>query len=210
MDTSDSYRSQETNSISDLEDHEPLRLQNPDLSLVKNMSNLRLDSPKIGISPPKFSSTLTLTTSHPLMGLSSPEDFPDLIPKKTAREDEKDLSISSIDSERPETNGFYSPQMNTSKNNLYFTDNFVTAESFMLNGSQDCPPDVARVEVERRRIVPRLDVKSTPTQRVLDQAVKGLNMHSTPKVSDAIDITREEFHSGVRFLKYCRKVGSNR
>lgn len=150
MDTgSESFRSQDTpNSVlsSDFEGDHPepvLRLQNPEIlrlsepeqfndSLINKMSNLHLDSPRpknLGISPPKFSSTLTLTTSHPLM--SPDENYPDLIPKKIHKvDDEKDLSLSSIEDERPnENNGFYSPQRNTSKNNLYFTESFATAES---------------------------------------------------------------------------------
>lgn len=104
------------------------------------MSNLNLNSPKIenrprnlGISPPKFSSTLTLTTNHPLMSLGSPEN-PE--PKKIEKED-KDLSLSSIEDDRHnETNGYlYNPQRNTSKNNLYFSENFVTADSHILNDS---------------------------------------------------------------------------
>lgn len=181
MDTgSESFRSQDTpNSVlsSDFEGDHPepngvLRLQNPEIhrltesdkfndSLISKMSNLHLDSPRpknLGISPPKFSSTLTLTTNHPLM--SPDENYPDLIPKKVPKiDEEKDLSLSSIEDERAnENNGFYSPQRNTSKNNLYFTEQFVTAESQDFTGLDlTVPPDVARVDkLERRKIVPKL------------------------------------------------------
>lgn len=224
--------------LSDFEDREDqvLRLQNPenlkfdetndnvkigtklkqDLneSLISKMSNLKIESPKevrprnLGVSPPKFSSTLTLTTNHPLMGLNSPDDnYPDVIPKKLHKiEDEKDLSLSSIEDERPvDTNGFYSPQRNTSKNNLYFTENFVTADSQMLSDSVIATPDVARVDkVERKKIVPRFD--NTPQKN--DSAIfKYLEKkrreggQSTPKSTLGIDIPEpEEFHSGVSFI----------
>ncbi|KAM3956235.1 uncharacterized protein ACR2FA_009829 [Aphomia sociella] len=187
-------------------------------SLISKMSNLNIESPKglrprnLGISPPKFSSTLTLTTNHPLMGLGSPdENFPDLIPKKLHKiEDEKDLSLSSIEDERPnDTNGFYSPQRNTSKNNLYFTENFVTADSQILNDSRadGLTPDVARVDKnERRKIVPRFSEMKrdlTPQRVGRDGPVikyvekRQKELHSTPKPLP-IDIPEpEEFHSGV-------------
>ncbi|XP_026736371.1 protein prune homolog 2 isoform X2 [Trichoplusia ni] len=223
MDTgTESFRSQDTPNSglsSDFEaDHpeaEPpvLRLQNPEIlrlsesealndSLISKMSNLNLNSSKtefrpknLGISPPKFSSTLTLTTNHPLM--SPDENYPDLIPKKLHKiDDEKDLSLSSIEDERPsENNGFYSPQRNTSKNNLYFTETYVTAESLDLD--LKVPPDVARVERgERRKIVPKLR-DGTPQK----DGMRGFledgkqNMQSTPK-SLPVDISgNEEFHS---------------
>lgn len=201
----DDLRTPDVFKANDLKNSDVLRLSNPDDSLVNKISSLKIDSPKdvrpknLGISPPRFSSTLTLTTNHPLMGLSSPDDYPDVIPKKHKVEDEKDLSFSSIEDERPnETNGLYSPEKNTSKNNLYFTENFVTAESHILSDTLDLPPDVARVE--RRKIIPKFEL--TP-HRVLsrnldanrsDSAVK--LGHSTPKCPQS-DVTAEEFHSGV-------------
>lgn len=208
-----------------------LRLSEPKLSqngsLITKLSNLCIDTPdkpknpihsetrsnnldrpkNFGVSPPRFSSTLTLTTSHPLMGLGSPEGYPDLIPKKIHKvEDEKDLSLSSIEDERNETNGFYSPQRNTSKNNLYFTDNFVTAES-ILTDSLELPPDVARVKVQRRKIVPKMDGKETP-QRILSRNFDGskidcgmkISSQSTPKVAQ--ELIQDEFHSGVSFYTF--------
>ncbi|CAB3237365.1 unnamed protein product [Arctia plantaginis] len=221
MDTgSESFRSQGTpNSVlsSDFEGDHPepvLRLQNPEIlrltaveqlndSLITKMSSLRIESPKtgikppksLGISPPKFSSTLTLTTSHPLM--SPDENYPDLIPKKIHKiEDEKDLSLSSIEDERTgDNNGFYSPQRNTSKNNLYFSEAFVTAESHDLDLT--VPPDVARVDkVERRKIVSKLR-DGTPNKGDMLQFLEERNLkQSTPK-SLPVDISNvnEEFHS---------------
>lgn len=209
MDTgSESFRSQDTpNSVlsSDFEGDHPepvLRLQNPEIlrlsapeqlndSLISKMSNLHLDSPKIkpkslGISPPKFSSTLTLTTNHPLM--SPDENYPDLIPKKIHKtDDEKDLSLSSIEDEKAgENNGFYSPQRNTSKNNLYFSEAFVTADGSELDLTD--PPDVARVDkLERRKIVPKL--KDTP------QKWGNSLLQSTPKAQPLDISVNEEFHS---------------
>ncbi|XP_037296084.1 protein prune homolog 2-like isoform X1 [Manduca sexta] len=235
MDTgSESFRSQDTPSsvLSDFEDRDPehgvLRLQNPDQpatdklnfndSLITKMSNLKIDSPKtegrprnLGISPPRFSSTLTLTTNHPLMGLGSPdENFPDVIPKKLHKiEDEKDLSLSSIEDERHNSTGFYSPQRNTSKNNLYFTENFVTAESHILNDSLDAiPPDVARVDkVERRKIAAKFNESKALTPLNVggrnDSAIGNcldarITSQSTPKChSQPVDVTREEYHTGV-------------
>lgn len=96
------------------------------------------------------SSNLVLTTNHPLMGLSSP-DYPDVVPKLV---EEKDLSLSSIEDEKFYT--LYSPQTNTSKNNLYYSENFVTAESVEVGIVDNVPPDVARIEQkERRKIVAR-------------------------------------------------------
>ncbi|XP_049882675.1 uncharacterized protein LOC126378394 [Pectinophora gossypiella] len=192
-------------------------------SFVKKMSNLHLDSPlenrpkHLGISPPKFSSSLVLTTNHPLM-VSSPDDYPDVIPKKAPKgleNEEKDLSLSSIEDERAaDTNGyeFYSPHMNTSKNNLYFSENFTTAESNMLSDSKIdfTPPDVARIDQQRRKIIPRFvetprkldnaSRKELTPHRVLGRVVDGhrddsaiskyieernkkLSNHSTPKPS---------------------------
>lgn len=95
------------------------------------------------------SSNLVLTTNHPLMGLNSP-DYPDVVPKLI---EEKDLSLSSVEDEK--FYNLYSPETNTSKNNLYFNENFVTAESIELS-IDDMPPDVARIEQkERRKIVAR-------------------------------------------------------
>lgn len=177
-------------------------------SFLNKMSLLRLDSvedtvknrPKnLGISPPKFSSALTLTTDHPLMGLGSPdsiENYPDVVPKKmkTLLDDPKDLSLSSIEDEKNtnETNSFtdfYTPQRNTSKNNLYFNDNFTTADSQEISriDNLNSQPDVARVHnmVEkdsgRRKIVPmfretelKSNITSTSTpQRVLGRIIDG-------------------------------------
>lgn len=95
------------------------------------------------------SSNLVLTTNHPLMGLNSP-DYPDVVPKLI---EEKDLSLSSVEDEK--FYNLYSPETNTSKNNLYFSENFVTAESIELS-IDNMPPDVARIEQkERRKIVAR-------------------------------------------------------
>ncbi|XP_052757034.1 protein prune homolog 2 [Galleria mellonella] len=241
MFSSESFKSQDTpNSLSsDFEegqDQNVLRLQNPSEpdndnlrtavtkfkselndSLITRMTNLNIESPKdirprnLGVSPPKFSSTLTLTTNHPLMALGSPEEnFPDVIPKKLHKiEDEKDLSLSSIEDERPnETNGFYSPQRNTSKNNLYFTENFVTADSQMLDSRDGLTPDVARVDREKegrkllsrftevkRDVPPHRVTREGPVIKYVEKRQK--EMHSTPKVL-AVDIPEpEEFHSGV-------------
>lgn len=242
---SESFKSQDTpNSTlsSDLEDkslENVLRLQNPEDvlrlsapienmklkenltdSFVSKMSNLNIHSPiegrpkNLGISPPKFSSTLVLTTNHPLMGLS-PDDFPDVIPKKIPNEDSKDLSLSSIDDEKQENNGYdFYPQLNTSKNNLYFSDNYTTAESLLneTNSKLDnISPDVARVEIERRKI-PRFALESTP-QRILgriaddnkeDSAIKDYievmrnkSSHSTPKNLCENVIPEAKYHSGV-------------
>ncbi|CAH2056250.1 unnamed protein product, partial [Iphiclides podalirius] len=255
---SESYRSTQNtpNSVlsSDFEDHiehnPVLRLLGPEKndnskvsklnnelndSLISKMSHLTLktatDSPRpkhLGISPPRLSSTLTLTTNHPLMSLGSPEEnFPDLIPKKIHKaEDDKDLSLSSIEDERilNQTNGyeFYSPQMNTSKNNLYFSENFVTADSQLLNESLNViPPDVAIVEQvnqkERRKIVPKFTETPNKTQftpkknhivpdrekesaiiKSFGERTQKISSQSTPKSNCAINITQpEEFHSGV-------------
>ncbi|XP_050359215.1 protein prune homolog 2 isoform X2 [Nymphalis io] len=231
--------------LSDSEERETevLRLQNPNVlrllepekldnkiplkpelndSLVTRMSNLRIESPvrpkNLGISPPRLSSTLTLTTSHPLMTLSSPdENFPDVVPKKVPKIDEdKDLSLSSIEDERGPTNGYelYTPLRNTSKNNLYFSDNFVTADSHLLSESLNVPPDVARVEQkERRKIIPRFTEipttdSSTPykdTNRLSDgdrdcaikynEDMNKLSSRSKPRAL-GVDVSKsQEFHS---------------
>ncbi|XP_053621712.1 protein prune homolog 2 isoform X2 [Plodia interpunctella] len=215
MDTgSESYRSQDTpNSLSDFEEctenilrlnHEVLRLSDPnkkDLndSLLTKMSKLNIDSPcskNLGVSPPKFSSTLTLTTNHPLMGLGSPEEnYPDVVPKKARKiEEDKDLSLSSIEDERPvETNGvLYSPERNTSKNNLYFTENFVTADSQILESNT---PDLSRRKIS---------IEDTPPKRAREGAVvKYIEKkrreagQSTPK-SIPVDVSeKDESHSRV-------------
>ncbi|XP_023935285.1 uncharacterized protein LOC112043864 [Bicyclus anynana] len=231
--------------LSDSEERETevLRLQNPNVlrlsepektdnnkselsdSFLSQMSALALNSPdnrskNFGISPPRFSSTLTSTTDHPLMGLSSPEgNIPDVIPKKISKiDEEKDLSLSSIEDDRGTTNGygFYSPQRNTSKNNLYFTDNFVTADSQILSQSLNVPPDVARV---RRKIAasPSLKWTALDTPKVLNS--KG-NLNLTPETNrsgSAINIEdkkmissqklyldvseQEEFHSAVEWCE---------
>lgn len=230
---------------SDFENEDVLRLQNPDGvlrlseperidtrvtklksdlndSLISKMSTLSINSvdnrPRnLGISPPRLTSTLTLTTNHPLMGLASPdENYPDVVPKKSKVEDDKDLSLSSIEDERNvHTNGYelYSPQRNTSKNNLYFSENFVTAESQLLAESLNTyTPDVARIEQkERRKIIPRFtETKktSTPVVQVMrpngdDSAMvkyveernKKLSNQSTPKPA-GFDGSGE-FHCGV-------------
>ncbi|CAH0716784.1 unnamed protein product, partial [Brenthis ino] len=224
-------------SDSDERETEVLRLQNPNVlrlsepekldnkiliktdlsdSVIIKMSNLMIDSSKkrpknLGISPPRHSSALTLTTNHPLMGLGSPdENFPDALPKKvTKNEEEKDLSVSSIEDERTTTNGYelYTPLRNTSKNNLYYSDNFVTADSQVLNDSLNFTPDVARMEQkERRKIIPRFigtPVADNATQKdcfddniaIKKYADNKLFIQSTPKAL-AIDIPEpEEFHT---------------
>ncbi|CAG9794278.1 unnamed protein product [Diatraea saccharalis] len=198
-------------------------------SLVLKMSNLNLNPvenrPKnLGISPPRHSSTLTLTTNHPLMGLGSPEEnYPDLIPKKLHKiEDDKDFSLSSIEDERhSETNGFYSPQRNTSKNNLYFTENFVTAESQILTESKLDSQSLSRLseKTERRVVVSRINdlkIDMTPPRLTRvnngkeDSAIREFmernkltsQSQSTPKSSRNVDIPEsEEFHSGVSIKK---------
>lgn len=96
------------------------------------------------------SSNLVLATNHPLMVLNSP-DYPDVIPKLI---EEKDLSLSSVEDEK--FYDLYRPETNTSKNNLYCSEHFVTAESVDLNHVDNTPPDVARIEQkERRKIIAR-------------------------------------------------------
>ncbi|XP_073964480.1 uncharacterized protein isoform X2 [Choristoneura fumiferana] len=199
-----------------LQNHGVLRLSEPkelNDSLIKNMNNLQISSPvetrPKHLAVTKFSSTLMSTTDHPLMGIASPdENYPDLIPKKY-KEDEKDLSLSSIEDERAnETNEyFYSPQRNTSKNNLYINENFITAESHILSTTLDVtsPPDVARGIEKRKRLekeTPRLnrvglEVKCERDSSNRLEALK-LQCHSTPKPTGAVDIQEvEEFHTGV-------------
>ncbi|XP_063631386.1 protein prune homolog 2 [Cydia splendana] len=200
-------------SLSDYEDPETtdpvLRLQNPvnlendnksiikdNDNLINSMNNLKIsiensNRPKNLSLSPKFSSTLTSTTDHPLMGLASPdENYPDLIPKRT---DEKDLSLSSIEDEKNETNGFYSPERNTSKNNLYFNDNFTTAESHILSNALDVtsPPDVAKIEKKIQR--KGVESKGEGVNRLEVLRVTG---QSTPRRNEEIQEV-EEFHSGV-------------
>ncbi|KAL4712139.1 hypothetical protein ACJJTC_011000 [Scirpophaga incertulas] len=188
-------------------------------SLILKMSNLNVNSPKVenrprnlGISPPKFCSTLISTTNHPLMGLGSPEEnYPDIVPKKLPKvDDEKDLSLSSIEDEKNiETNGFYSPQQNTSKNNLYFSENFVTAESQMLSDSrfENVSQNTSRLP-ERRRIVPRFTDLKVTSHKNLSNTVEDkengalkefidrnkITSQSTPKSSIVIPET-DKFNS---------------
>lgn len=144
-------------------------------SLVTKMASLNINSideeedtkktrPKhLGISPPKLASALTLTTNHPLMGITSPdsvENFPDLIPEKSRNMSKIEDTFFSIDDSNVGDSNFLdlygnSPQRNTSKNNLYFSENFTTADSQNLNDTNvACPPDVARVRA-RRKIIPK-------------------------------------------------------
>lgn len=142
--------------------------------------------------------------------MSPDENYPDLIPKKVHKiDDEKDLSLSSIEDERPNVNnGFYSPQRNTSKNNLYFTETFATAESHDLTGfrSHDLdltvPPDVARVDkVERRKIVPKLrDGTPQKSEGMLMFIAENHMKQSTPKTQPVDISVNEEFHSVSFFL----------
>ncbi|CAH2229527.1 protein prune homolog 2 [Pararge aegeria] len=215
--------------LSDSDDRETevLRLQNPNVlrlsepekmdnniqselsdSLISRMSTLTLDSPAnrlkhLGISPPRLSSTLTSTTDHPLMGLGSPDgNFPDVVPKKIPKtEEEKDLSLSSIEDERGATNGyeFYSPQQNTSKNNLYFTENFVTADSQILSDSLNVPPDVARV---RRKIVAKLSLLDTPPKT----STLKVNLNLTPEMNRGGSAIKIEENKRVPSQRLCLDV----
>lgn len=211
-------------------------------SLVTKMSHLTLktttDNPRpkhLGIKSPRLCSTLKLTTNHPLMSLGSPEEnFTSLIPKKVQKaEDDKDLSLSSIEDERimNHTNGYeiHSPQMNSSKNNLYFSENFVTAESQFLNESLNTTQqDIATVEQvnrkERRKIVPKFTETPNRTQNMLkkshvvtdikkdsainkyrEERTQKISSQSTPKSNTgALNITQpDEFHSGVCIPYIC-------
>lgn len=171
----------------------------------KNHIDSEIQPQNLGSSPPKFCSTLTSTTSHPLMGLGSPEDYPDLIPKRVHKtEEDKELSLSSIEDERHYTLGFYNQQRNTSKNNLYFSENFVNAESHITVNS-DLPPDVARVKVERQKLVPKLEKDHWILGRnfdgiKIDCAMKTPSL-SIPESVQPADVSQEEFHSGVSTLE---------
>ncbi|KAJ2939271.1 hypothetical protein O0L34_g13365 [Tuta absoluta] len=250
MDTgSESFRSQDTpNSTlsSDFDERSEanvLRLQNPENgvlrlsepdnvlpkkelsdSFVTKMSDLHLESPLrpkvLGLSDAK-KTALVLTTDHPLM-ITSPEDFPDVIPKKQP----EDLSLSSIEDDH-QTNGYsmYSPNINNSKNNLYYSENFTTAESFM--SESNASPDVAKVTQQRRKIIPRF-VESPPKHtinqldntphRVLGRIVteqrdesaitkyveernKKLTCHSTPKTS-----VEEDGDVNSRVAQWCEST----
>ncbi|KAI5635107.1 hypothetical protein NE865_12225 [Phthorimaea operculella] len=252
MDTgSESFRSQETpNSTlsSDFEDKSEanvLRLQNPDNgvlrlsepddvlpkkeltdSFVKKMSNLHLESPLrpkvLGLNDAK-KTALVMTTDHPLM-ITSPDDYPDVIPKK---QPEQDLSLSSIEDDRQDTNGYsiYSPNINNSKNNLYFSENFTTAESFLCESNKS--PDVARVKQQRRKIIPRFvesppkhtlnQVDNTPHKvlgrivtenrdesaitKYVEERNKKLTCHSTPKTS-----VEEDDDANSRVAQWCEST----
>ncbi|XP_048002414.1 protein prune homolog 2 [Leguminivora glycinivorella] len=178
-------------------------------NLINNINSLKIsieksNRPKNLNLSPKFSSTLTSTTDHPLMGLASPdENYPDLIPKR--KEDDKDLSLSSIEDEKHETNGFYSPERNTSKNNLYFNDNFTTAESHILNSLDvTSPPDVAKIEKKFQRNVEKGENGVSKGESGVKKGESGANRlevlrvtgQSTPKSNEEIQ-EAEEFHSGV-------------
>lgn len=171
----------------------------------KNHIDSEIQPQNLGSSPPKFCSTLTSTTSHPLMGLGSPEDYPDLIPKRVHKtEEDKELSLSSIEDEKLNTHGFYNQQRNTSKNNLYFSENFVNAESHITVNS-DLPPDVARVKVERQKLVPKLEKDHWILGRnfdgiKIDCAMKTPSL-SIPESVQPADVSQEEFHSGVSTLE---------
>ncbi|XP_050673636.1 protein prune homolog 2 isoform X2 [Leptidea sinapis] len=160
MDTGSESLNSNSNQSPDYDEQDVLRLQNPEHLEIDNSLDIGIET-KISHSQKQKDlkslkySTLTLTTDHPLMGLGSPEKVPDLIPKRSHKTTEID-TLSSIEYERfNHTNGyeFYSPQRNTSKNNLYFSDHFVTAESHTWSESFSCTPDVARIQKERRNIV---------------------------------------------------------
>lgn len=204
-------------------------------SLVINMAKLKLETldfedgtktrpSNLGISPPKFSSTLTSTTNHPLMGSGSPvtvDNYPDIIPdmrqKKCFKiEDEiKDSSLSSVEENNisSEMSLNYHPERNTSKNNLYFSEN---TESGNFNMS---PPDVARVPHDHQKHKQKL--QNTSISRVDDtmdvgsiskyveerKKKLGNQCMSTPKTNvcdsdtEAIHIpVREDFALGVSIL----------
>ncbi|VVD01403.1 unnamed protein product [Leptidea sinapis] len=160
MDTGSESLNSNSNQSPDYDEQDVLRLQNPEHLEIDNSLDIGIET-KISHSQKQKDlkslkySTLTLTTDHPLMGLGSPEKVPDLIPKRSHKTTEND-TLSSIEDERfNHTNGyeFYSPQRNTSKNNLYYSDHFVTAESHTWSESFSCTPDVARIQKERRNIV---------------------------------------------------------
>ncbi|CAG9573840.1 unnamed protein product [Danaus chrysippus] len=233
MDTaSESYRSTQhtPNSIHDV-DHENdvLRLQNPNIistdqildnnvtklktelndSFISRFTTLTLNSPdnkarNIGISTPKYSSTLTLTTNHPLMGLASPDENCPITKKIPRTEEEKDLSLSSIEDDRT-TNRyeFYTPQRNTSKNNLYFSENYVTADSQFLSESLNVTE--AKDQHQKRIIIPRfLDtpVKDTTQQNIsvfLNSEREGRDKKYAEERTALDVIDKEDFHSGVEY-----------
>ncbi|GBP64329.1 Protein prune homolog 2 [Eumeta japonica] len=223
-------------------------------SLIGKMANLKIDMevkirPQcLGISPPKVSSTLTLTTDHPLMGLGSPdsvENYPDIIPERPKRsllrqeeEQLKDSSISSVEESGTHLDalnfsGFYDgPQRNTSKNNLYFSENFSTIEDQSKTDNSTSPPDVTQVhnsvtrinnsvtardsELRNRKIVsaPKDHESSTPEQiSVLSDVLERKKLEfknfgqSTPKseISKTYDIpmNRENLHSGRPAKRSC-------
>ncbi|KPI96445.1 Protein prune-like 2 [Papilio xuthus] len=195
------------------------------------MSKLTFSTPSesprpkhLGISPPRLNSKLTLTTNHPLMTLGSPEEnFPDLIPKTANKVgDEKDLSLSSVEDERiqNQTNGyeFYSLQMNTSKNNLFYSENFVPTDNKLLSESLNLQPDVARIEdlnkIERLKVskngTPHNMLTPKSNQKVPDgendsaiikyikERNKIISSQSTPKCnSEPVNITQPEEFSAV-------------
>ncbi|XP_032525282.2 protein prune homolog 2 [Danaus plexippus] len=239
MDTaSESFRSTQhtPNSIPDV-DHENdvLRLRNPDIidtdqildnkvtklkselndSFISRFTTLTLSSPdnkarNIGISTPKYSSTLTLTTNHPLMGLASPDESCPVTKKTHRTEEEKDLSLSSIEDDRGTTNRyeFYTPQRNTSKNNLYFSENYVTADSQFLSESLNMTAE-AKDQHQKRIIIPRfLDtpVKDTTQQNLSVFLNSGREGRDIKKYTEergertSLDvIDKEDFHSGVEY-----------
>lgn len=149
-------------------------------TLVSSMSHLTVNGiskrpSHLGISPPK--SMLISTTDHPLMGIVSPEaaeNYPDLIPDRNKRSkietEAKDLSLSSTEenvvADSASILEFYEgPQRNTSKNNLYFSENFSLEPSEY--------PDVARVHMEikedcgsRRRIVAKFQERDTSKVKI--------------------------------------------
>lgn len=131
------------------------------------------------------------------MCLSSPDDnFPDIIPKKILKSEEEKLSVSSIEDERVANSyEFYSPQRNTSKSNLYFTENFVSADSQVLTDSLNVPPDVARV---RRKIVARLSLLETPPKVT---STPKLSVNSAPvNIAASAIVSEDRNNSSLTFL----------
>ncbi|KAI5631286.1 hypothetical protein NE865_15997 [Phthorimaea operculella] len=235
MDTgSESFRSQETpNSTlsSDFEDKSEanvLRLQNPDNgvlrlsepddvlpkkeltdSFVKKMSNLHLESPL----RPKV---LGLNDAKNCLGDDHRSSAYVLIVLSNIQQDN-----------RPDTNGYsiYSPNINNSKNNLYFSENFTTAESFLCESNKS--PDVARVKQQRRKIIPRFvesppkhtlnQVDNTPHKvlgrivtenrdesaitKYVEERNKKLTCHSTPKTS-----VEEDDDANSRVAQWCEST----
>lgn len=190
---------------------------NGDLNDIKPKKPNNINRPlRLGISPPRLSSTLTLTSDHPLMGLASPDsgEKSKTILQRAPEEQQKDLSLSSIEDERVTSNGepvnfvgFYQtgPQRNTSKNNLYFTENFSTIEnisnqtmsdshratSLSLNDQRDEGQNKIVTTNARRKIKAQffrdsIDSKSVRSKTDLDvsnQVVLGRKVvaNSTPK-----------------------------